>query len=125
MRGSTTPSFTVTFELPDGSEQDVRVGAEEHILDAARRAGLDLPSACEMGWDLACACRVLEGDWENSDARRYFPDDREAGFVLICTAKPRSDMRVATHQREAMREHRLGRRLPSPRGKWGMNRAWS
>jgi len=42
----------------------VRVGAEEHILDAARRAGLTLPSACEIGWDLACACRVLEGDWE-------------------------------------------------------------
>ncbi len=70
----------------------MRVGAEEHILDAARRGGLDLPSACEMGWDLACACRVLEGEWDNSDARRYYGEDAEAGFVLICTAKPRSDL---------------------------------
>jgi ferredoxin len=103
----------------------VRVGAEEHILDAARRAGLNLPSACEVGWDLACACRVLEGDWDNADARRYFPQDREAGFLLICTAKPRSDMRLATHQRGAMRQHRLSRGLPAPRGNWGINRAWA
>jgi ferredoxin len=103
----------------------VRVGAEEHILDGARRAGLDLPSACEMGWDIACACRVLEGDWDNADARRYFALDRDAGFILICTAKPRSDMRIATHQRDAMREHRLRHLLPSPRGNWGANRARS
>ena len=101
------------------------VGAEEHILDAARRAGLDLPSACEMGWDIACACRVLSGDWDNGDARRYFPQDREAGFILICTAKPRSDMRIVTHQREAMREHRAHHRLPAPRGNWGTSRTWS
>jgi ferredoxin len=103
----------------------VPVAVDEHILDAARRAGLHLPSACEIGWDVACACRVLEGDWDNSDARRYFAADRDVGFILICTAKPRSDMRIATHQREAMREHRLRSRLPAPRGNWGSNRAWS
>jgi ferredoxin len=97
----------------------VRCGAEEHILDAARKAGLRLPSACEQGWDLACAVRVLEGRWDNGDARRYFEADREAGFALICTAKPLSDMRVETHQRAAMQEHRRALRLPAPRGAWG------
>lgn len=97
----------------------VRAGGEEHILDAARRAGLDLPSACEIGWDLACACRVLEGSFDNSDARRYYPEDAEAGFALICTARPRSDLVICTHQREAMREHRTALGLPAPRGNWG------
>jgi ferredoxin len=105
--------------LPDGEMRTVRAAHEEHILDAARRAGLDLPSACEIGWDLACACRVLAGDFDNSDARRYYPEDAEAGFALICTAKPRSDLVIRTHQREAMREHRAALGLPAPRGSWG------
>jgi ferredoxin len=37
-------------------------------LDAARRAGLDLPSVCEQGWDLACAVKFLSGILDHSDA---------------------------------------------------------
>lgn len=99
----------------------MRCGAEEHILDAARRQGLDLPSSCEQGWDLACAVEVIEGEFDNSDARRYYPEDREAGFALICTARPRSDLRLRTHRNAAMREHRIAHRLPAPRGLWGTN----
>ena len=113
-------NFKIRFELPDGSVRSAWAGAEEHILDAARRAGLDLPSACEVGWDLACACQVVAGDFDNSDARRYFPQDAEDGFALICTAKARSDLVIRTHQREAMREHRASHGLPAPRGNWGV-----
>ena len=94
----------------------MRVGAEEHILDAARRAGLTLPSLCEQGWDIACAARVLSGKLDHSDARRYYGEDEEAGFALICTAKPLSDLRLRTHQTAAMRVHRDAHRLPAPRG---------
>jgi ferredoxin len=97
----------------------VRCGAEEHDHDAARRHGLQLPSACEQGWDLACAVRVFEGKVDNSDARRYYPQDEQAGFALICTAKPLTDLRLRTHQSDAMREHRLRNRLAAPRGRWG------
>jgi ferredoxin len=106
----------VVFELPDGSVRVVRVGAEEHVLDAARLAGLDLPSVCEQGWDIACAVRVLEGELDHSDARRYYTEDERAGFALICTAKPRSDLRLRTHQTVAMRAHRDRHGLPTPRG---------
>jgi ferredoxin len=110
------------FELPDGSTRTVRCGAEEHVLDAARRQGLELPSACEQGWDLACAVRVLQGTLDHADSRRYYPQDEQAGFALICTAKPLSDLRLRTHQNDAMREHRLRNRLPAPRGRWGRTR---
>ncbi|MDP9285943.1 MAG: 2Fe-2S iron-sulfur cluster-binding protein [Actinomycetota bacterium] len=110
------------FELPDGSTHAAMCGAEEHVLDAARRAGLELPSACEQGWDLACAVRVLEGRVDQSDARRYYPVDEEAGFALICTAKPLSDLRLRTHQSDAMCAHRRDHRLPAPRGRWGRTR---
>jgi ferredoxin len=94
----------------------VAVGEDEHILAAARRAGLVLPSLCEQGWDLACAVRVLEGEFDNGDARRYYPEDARAGFALICTAKPRSDLRLRTHQTDAMRASRDRHGLPAPRG---------
>jgi len=63
--------------------------------------------------------RVLEGSWDNGDARRYYDADREAGFALICTAKPRSNLRLRTHQRAAMQRHRAVLGLPAPRGAWG------
>jgi ferredoxin len=108
--------FTVAFEFPNGDVQEVAVGEDEHILPAARRAGLVLPSLCELGWDLACAVRVLEGRWDNGDAWRYYSEDEEEGFALICTAKPLPDMRVRTHQTAQMRAERDAHRLPAPRG---------
>ena len=90
-------------------------GAEEHILDAARHAGLELPSLCEQGWDIACAVTALEGKLDHSDARRYYSEDEEAGFALICTAKPLSDLSLRTHQSAAMRDHRDRHGLPAPR----------
>lgn len=104
------------FELPDGGRRVVRCGAEEYVLDAARRAGLNLPALCEQGWDIACAARVLEGRLDHSEARRYYAADEEAGFALICIAKPLSDLRLRTHQTEAMRVHRDAHGLPAPRG---------
>jgi ferredoxin len=109
-------TFNVAFEFPNGDVRVVTVGEDEHVLPAARRAGLVLPSLCEQGWDLACAVRVLEGRWDNGDARRYYPQDEQDGFALICTAKPLSDMRVRTHQTAAMRAARDAHGLPAPRG---------
>jgi len=56
-----------------------------------RRAGLELPSACEQGWDLACAVSVVEGRVDQTDARRYYPQDEQAGFALIFTASMDSE----------------------------------
>lgn len=108
--------FAVEFELPDGTKSSVDAGAEEYILDAGRRAGLELPSVCEQGWCISCAARILEGKVDQSDSRRYYDQDREAGFALICTGKPRSNLRLKTHQSSAMREHRDKLGLPAPRG---------
>ena len=108
--------YRVVFELPSDEVHEVTVGEDEHVLAAARRAGLELPSLCEQGWDLACAVRVLEGRLDHSDSRRYYPEDERAGFALICTAKPLSDLRLRTHQTAAMRRERDLNGLPAPRG---------
>src|SRR5215207_8562072 len=74
--------YRVLFEYPNGEAREVMVGEDEHVLAAARRAGLVLPSLCEQGWDLACAVEVLEGRLDHSDALRYYSEDERAGFAL-------------------------------------------
>jgi ferredoxin len=57
---------------------------------------------------------LLEGCVDQSDADSYFPEDRAQGFVLLCTAKPRGDLRILTHQQDEMRRHRIALGLPAP-----------
>jgi ferredoxin len=94
----------------------VQVSADRYILDVAREAGLRLPSRCEQGWCCTCAARVLAGVVDQSDSRRFYEADRQAGFALICTGKPRSDLTLKTHALPEMRAHRLALHLPVPRG---------
>lgn len=101
---------------PDGETARVPVREDEYLLFAARRAGLSLPSTCLQGWCTTCAGRIVEGEVDQSEAFRYYEEDAEAGFVLLCSAYPRSDLVVETHRKEAMREHRRGHGLPAPRG---------
>ena len=97
-------------------EHEVLVAADQSILDAALRAGLDLPNSCCQGWCLTCASRLISGRVEHPHARRYYPKDAQAGFILICTAEPRGDCVIETHQKEQMKCFRESRGLPTPGG---------
>ncbi len=101
--------------MPRG-EVSVPVRDDEFILAAARRQGLELPSLCEQGWCITCAVELLEGEVDQSASRRFYQDDREAGFALICTGMPRSNLRLRPGATEKMRAFRISRRLPVPRG---------
>jgi ferredoxin len=105
----------VTFVTGD-RQVSVAVDDDEYLLDAAARVGLELPFMCLQGWCTTCAGRVLHGSVDQSEARRFYPEDEAAGFVLLCSAYPRSDLRILTHQQAAMRAHRLAAGLPVPRG---------
>lgn len=112
--GDNRESFQVTLLLPH-EERSIRVGADEHIWDAAMRQGVSLPALCHQGWCLTSAARIEgAGEFDQADSVGYYPADREAGYVLLCTCKPRSDLRVRTHQARAMRAHRIEKGLPAP-----------
>jgi hypothetical protein len=51
-----------------------------------------------------------------SAGHRYYSENQRAGFILLCTARPKSPMRIRTDQRDAMRAHRRRYGLPTPRG---------
>ncbi len=108
-------TYPVEVITPQGTFQ-VDVPEDEYILDALQEAGHELPSSCLQGWCLTCTARLLAGEVDQSDATRYYPEDREAGFVLLCTAKPRSPLRILTHQKAACQEHRRRAGLPTPLG---------
>jgi ferredoxin len=106
--------FRVTLLTPRG-EHTIVVGSEQHIWDAALAAGVTLPALCHQGRCLTCAGRLEgAGEVDQSDSDAYFPQDREAGFVLLCTGKPRSDLRIRTHQQHEMRAYRRSLGLPAP-----------
>lgn len=103
----------VTLESPDG-DFTIQCGQEEYVWDAAARSGVRLPSICHQGRCLTCAGTLIAGSVDQSDADSYYPEDRQAGFILLCRAKPLSDLRIRTHQQWAMREHRKAHHLPAP-----------
>jgi ferredoxin len=105
----------VTF-IWGAREVQIDVGESQYLLDAAVEAGLDLPYMCLQGWCTTCAGKILAGRVDQSEARRLFPEDEQAGFVLLCSARPRSALRILTHQKEQIRAHRLALGLPTPRG---------
>ena len=107
--------YRVVLRLPDGSAPEIEVAADQHIWDAALAAGVELPAICHQGRCLTCAGRLGKpGEFDPSDAVAYFPQDRDAGFILLCTAFPRSNLEIRTHQQFAMREHRRRLGLPAP-----------
>jgi ferredoxin len=108
-------SYAVTF-VSDTREVRVEVRDDQYLLDAANAVGLELPFMCLQGWCTTCAGRILEGQVDQSEARRFYPQDGAAGFVLLCSAFPRSPLRILTHQKEQMRAHRRAQGLPAPRG---------
>ena len=105
--------YLVALETPEG-EFSIRCKRNEFIWNAAARNGIRLPSICHQGRCLTCAGRLLSGTVDQSKADTFFPEDKAAGFVLLCTAKPCSDLRILTHQQWVMREHRVALGLPAP-----------
>jgi len=110
----TQRTFCVTLQMPDGV-CDITVSAGQHIWDAAAVAGILLPSICHQGRCLTCAGQLTApGKFDQNDADQYFPQDRAAGFILLCTASPLSDLRIRTHAQDDMRRHRIERGLSAP-----------
>ena len=60
----------------------------EAILDAALRAGMDLPFACKGGMCSTCRAKLVEGDAEMEVNYSLEPWELKAGFVLTCQARP-------------------------------------
>jgi ring-1,2-phenylacetyl-CoA epoxidase subunit PaaE len=81
----------------DGKRREVPVAEGEAILDAALRAGLDLPFACKGGMCSTCRARLVEGEAQMEVNYSLEPWELNAGFILTCQARPTSDRVVVDY----------------------------
>ncbi|MBV9562509.1 MAG: phenylacetate-CoA oxygenase/reductase subunit PaaK [Bradyrhizobium sp.] len=87
----TAPPKAFAALIIDGKRREVPVAEGEAILDAALRAGVDLPFACKGGMCSTCRARLVEGKAEMDVNYSLEPWELKAGFVLTCQAKPVSE----------------------------------
>jgi len=106
-------TYLVVLETPQGTH-NLHCPRNEFIWNAAARNGITLPAICHQGRCLTCAGRLLLGTVDQTSSNSYFPSDKEAGFVLLCTGKPCSEVHIRTHQQTLMRQHRAELGLPAP-----------
>jgi ferredoxin-NADP reductase len=84
-----TEGFRVEFTK---SGQMVICDAETTVLDAARAAGLRLPSSCTKGLCGTCKSRMVSGQVEMNHAGGIRQREIDQGMVLLCCSRPRADL---------------------------------
>jgi NAD(P)H-flavin reductase/ferredoxin len=82
-------SFTVSV---DGTAFAFPCEPNETVLDAAQRAGFEVPYSCRKGVCGTCKGRVLSGEVRAYAGDALGAEERAAGNVLYCQSRPRSDL---------------------------------
>jgi ring-1,2-phenylacetyl-CoA epoxidase subunit PaaE len=93
------PNATAAVVI-DGARTEIPVAEGETVLDAALRAGLDLPFACKGGMCCTCRARLLTGSVEMTQNYSLERWEIEAGYVLTCQARPTTDRVVLDYDQQ-------------------------
>jgi ring-1,2-phenylacetyl-CoA epoxidase subunit PaaE len=81
----------------DGEQIDLNLDSSgENILDAAQKAGGDLPYACKGGVCCTCKAKILEGSARMDVNYALEEDEVEAGYILTCQSHPTSKKLVVS-----------------------------
>lgn len=65
--------------------------SHQTILAAGRAAGIELPFSCEAGMCCTCRCHLVDGSVDMDANYSLEPWEMEAGFILSCQARPKTD----------------------------------
>ena len=94
--------------LSGGPHLQFECPPDTYILDHTdelaeeNEAFAELPYACRAGSCSACAGKIVSGTMDVSGCGFLDDDQKAAGFVLTCTAKPTSDVVIETHKEDDM-----------------------
>ncbi|MBD2353720.1 2Fe-2S iron-sulfur cluster binding domain-containing protein [Tolypothrix sp. FACHB-123] len=103
-------SKTYTVEvIHQGESHTLQVPENETILAVADKAGLELPSSCHAGVCTTCAGKIISGTVDQTDGMGVSPDLQKQGYVLLCVAKPLSDIKVKTEQEDTLYQLQFGK----------------
>lgn len=102
-------SKTHTVQIQhQGALHTLTVPDDQTILTAAQEAGLDLPFSCGAGVCTTCAALIHEGTVDQSDGMGVSPELQAQGYVLLCVAYPRSDLKIETEKEEIVYQKQFG-----------------
>jgi ring-1,2-phenylacetyl-CoA epoxidase subunit PaaE len=82
------PPMVIATAISEGARTEIPVAEGEAIIDAAIRAGRNLPYSCKGGMCCTCRAKLLEGRVEMAVNYSLEPWEIAAGFVLTCQSRP-------------------------------------
>jgi ferredoxin len=100
-------TYTVEFHH-QGNIHTVEVPEDQKILLAANAAGIDLPNSCNAGVCTTCAAQIIQGEVDQADGMGVSLDLQSQGYVLLCVAYPRSDLKIETEKEDTVYELQFG-----------------
>lgn len=84
--------------IRDGLRRELRmVPGSGSIVEAAGRAGLDVPYSCKSGVCCTCRARLLEGQVRMDRNFALEKQEVEDGYILTCQAHPLTDTVVVSY----------------------------
>ncbi|NJK67201.1 MAG: 2Fe-2S iron-sulfur cluster binding domain-containing protein [Microcoleus sp. CSU_2_2] len=101
-------TFTVEL-LHQGNTYTVEVPEDKQILRAANATGIELPSSCNAGVCTTCAAKIMEGKVDQTDGMGVSPELQAEGYVLLCVAYPRSNLKIETEKEDIVYARQFGK----------------
>lgn len=98
-----------TVEIQHQNETyTLQVPEDQTILSVAHSEGINLPSSCNAGVCTTCAAQILEGKVEQGDGMGVSPDLQAQGYVLLCVAYPRSNLKIESGKEDTVYQLQFG-----------------
>jgi ferredoxin len=99
--------YMVTYKirlLDESCDIDSTIECDDNvfILDAAEEQGIELPYSCRTGACGACTGKIVEGDVNQSQQTLLNDEQVSEGFVLTCSAHPKSDCIILVNQEDQL-----------------------
>ena len=93
-----------------GNVHTIEVPEDRTILAVANdNAILNLPNSCNAGVCTTCAAQILEGTVDQTEGLGISPEYQNQGYVLLCIAQPRSNLKIETEKEEVVYNLQFGR----------------
>ena len=96
--------FQITIEI-DQVQKSFSCKSDQTVFEAAADANVELPSSCLVGMCCTCAALLKEGSVD-MDAMGLKSELQDEGYVLLCQAYPKSDLKIIANQFDAVWEQR-------------------
>lgn len=101
-------TYTVEI-LHQGNTHTIEVAEDQKILQAAEAAGIELPSSCHAGVCTTCAAKIIGGgSVDQTDGMGVGTELQAEGYVLLCVAYPRSNLKIETEKEEEVYQRQFG-----------------